>query len=80
MIDGYRYFGYEPAEGSDHAAMAREHAAVFLEVIKGEGFAEPNPGRCSRTRPACCGSSRTRPAARPHLVGRRNPSDRRVDR
>jgi alkanesulfonate monooxygenase SsuD/methylene tetrahydromethanopterin reductase-like flavin-dependent oxidoreductase (luciferase family) len=23
--------------------MAREHAAVFLEVIKGEGFAEPNP-------------------------------------
>ena len=23
--------------------MAREHAAVFLEVIKGEGFAQPNP-------------------------------------
>ena len=43
VIDGFRYFGYAPAEGSDHAAMAREHAAVFLEVIKGEGFAEPNP-------------------------------------
>src|SRR6476661_3625093 len=43
VIDGFRYFGYEPAEGSDHAAMAREHAAVFLEVIKGEGFAQPNP-------------------------------------
>ena len=43
VIDGFRYFGYAPAEGSDHATMAREHAAVFLEVIKGEGFAEPNP-------------------------------------
>jgi len=43
VVDGFRYFGYEPAEGSDHAAMAREHARVFLEVIKGEGFAQPNP-------------------------------------
>jgi alkanesulfonate monooxygenase SsuD/methylene tetrahydromethanopterin reductase-like flavin-dependent oxidoreductase (luciferase family) len=43
VIDGYRYFGYAPAEGSDHAAMAREHAQVFLEVIKGQGFAQPNP-------------------------------------
>jgi alkanesulfonate monooxygenase SsuD/methylene tetrahydromethanopterin reductase-like flavin-dependent oxidoreductase (luciferase family) len=43
VIDGFRYFGYEPAEGSDHAAMAREHARVFLEVIQGEGFAQPNP-------------------------------------
>src|SRR4051795_8075054 len=43
VIDGYRHFGYAPAEGSDPAARAREHARVFLEVIKGEGFAEPNP-------------------------------------
>ena len=43
VIDGFRYFGYEPAEGSDHAAMAREHTRVFLEVINGEGFAQPNP-------------------------------------
>jgi alkanesulfonate monooxygenase SsuD/methylene tetrahydromethanopterin reductase-like flavin-dependent oxidoreductase (luciferase family) len=43
VIDGFRYFGYAPEEGSDHAAMAREHARVFLEVIKGEGFAQPNP-------------------------------------
>src|SRR5690349_134640 len=42
VIDGFRYFGYAPAEGSDHAAMAREHARIFLDVIKGEGFAEPN--------------------------------------
>ncbi len=43
VIDGFRYFGFEPAEGSDHAAMAREHTRAFLEVIKGEGFAQPNP-------------------------------------
>jgi alkanesulfonate monooxygenase SsuD/methylene tetrahydromethanopterin reductase-like flavin-dependent oxidoreductase (luciferase family) len=43
VIDGFRYFGYAPDEGSDHAAMAREHTAVFLEVIKGEGFAQPSP-------------------------------------
>ena len=42
VIDGYRYFGHEPPE-ADHAAMAREHARAFLEVITGEGFAEPNP-------------------------------------
>ncbi|RYP85859.1 LLM class flavin-dependent oxidoreductase [Nocardioides guangzhouensis] len=43
VIDGYRYFGYQPAEGSDHAEMARQHTAVLLRVLEGEGFAEPNP-------------------------------------
>jgi alkanesulfonate monooxygenase SsuD/methylene tetrahydromethanopterin reductase-like flavin-dependent oxidoreductase (luciferase family) len=42
VVDGYRYFGFEPKDG-DHAAMAREHTAAFLEVIEGRGFAEPNP-------------------------------------
>ncbi|MGY2702616.1 LLM class flavin-dependent oxidoreductase [Nocardioides sp. HB32] len=43
VVDGFRYFGYEPAEGEDHGQMAREHARVFLEVIQGKGFAQPNP-------------------------------------
>src|SRR5215210_4160502 len=43
VIDGYSYFGHVPAEGSDHAEMAREHARISLEVLSGEGFAEPNP-------------------------------------
>jgi alkanesulfonate monooxygenase SsuD/methylene tetrahydromethanopterin reductase-like flavin-dependent oxidoreductase (luciferase family) len=43
VIDGFRYFGHQPADGTDHADMAREHARVFLEVIQGQGFAEPNP-------------------------------------
>jgi alkanesulfonate monooxygenase SsuD/methylene tetrahydromethanopterin reductase-like flavin-dependent oxidoreductase (luciferase family) len=43
VIDGWRYFGYVPAEGETAADMARRHAEVFLEVLKGQGFAEPNP-------------------------------------
>ncbi len=43
VVDGFRYFGYEPAEGQDAASMARERAQVFLDVLRGEGFAEPNP-------------------------------------
>src|SRR3712207_3942053 len=43
VVDGFRYFGHVPEEGSDAATMARDHARIFLEVIKGEGFAEPNP-------------------------------------
>jgi alkanesulfonate monooxygenase SsuD/methylene tetrahydromethanopterin reductase-like flavin-dependent oxidoreductase (luciferase family) len=43
VIDGWRYFGYAPPEGKTDADMARQHAEVFLEVLKGEGFAQPNP-------------------------------------
>jgi alkanesulfonate monooxygenase SsuD/methylene tetrahydromethanopterin reductase-like flavin-dependent oxidoreductase (luciferase family) len=43
VVDGYRYFGYEPAEGTDHADLARDHTRVFLEVLNGKGFAQPNP-------------------------------------
>lgn len=42
VIEGYRYFGFEPKDG-DHATMAREHTAVFLKMLEGEGFAEPSP-------------------------------------
>ncbi|MGB0099216.1 MAG: LLM class flavin-dependent oxidoreductase [Nocardioides sp.] len=43
VVDGFRYFGHVPDEGSDHADMAREHNRIFLDVIEGRGFAEPNP-------------------------------------
>ena len=43
VVDGFAYFGHVPEEGSDHADMAREHTRILLEVLKGEGFAEPNP-------------------------------------
>jgi alkanesulfonate monooxygenase SsuD/methylene tetrahydromethanopterin reductase-like flavin-dependent oxidoreductase (luciferase family) len=43
VIDGYRYFGYAPTEGQSDADMARDHTRVFLDVLSGEGFAQPNP-------------------------------------
>ena len=43
VIDGWRDFGYAPREGETDADMARRRAEIFLEVLKGEGFAEPNP-------------------------------------
>jgi alkanesulfonate monooxygenase SsuD/methylene tetrahydromethanopterin reductase-like flavin-dependent oxidoreductase (luciferase family) len=43
VIDGFRYFGYEPAEGQSDADMARQHTETFLGVITGAGFARPSP-------------------------------------
>ena len=43
VIEGWRYFGYSPAEGQSDADMGRRHAEVFLDVLRGEGFAQPNP-------------------------------------
>jgi alkanesulfonate monooxygenase SsuD/methylene tetrahydromethanopterin reductase-like flavin-dependent oxidoreductase (luciferase family) len=43
VMDGWRYFGYRPTEGEDDAAMGRRHAEEFLELLRGRGFAQPNP-------------------------------------
>jgi alkanesulfonate monooxygenase SsuD/methylene tetrahydromethanopterin reductase-like flavin-dependent oxidoreductase (luciferase family) len=43
VMDGWRYFGYAPPEGMTDADMARRHTEVFLELLRGEGFARPNP-------------------------------------
>jgi alkanesulfonate monooxygenase SsuD/methylene tetrahydromethanopterin reductase-like flavin-dependent oxidoreductase (luciferase family) len=43
VIEGWRYFGYRPTEGQTDADMARHNAEIFLQLLEGEGFAEPNP-------------------------------------
>ncbi|HUC18508.1 MAG TPA: LLM class flavin-dependent oxidoreductase [Acetobacteraceae bacterium] len=43
VIDGWRYFGYRPSEGESDADMGRRHTEVLLEVLRGKGFAQPNP-------------------------------------
>jgi alkanesulfonate monooxygenase SsuD/methylene tetrahydromethanopterin reductase-like flavin-dependent oxidoreductase (luciferase family) len=43
VIDGWRYFGHHPHDGEDDAAMGRRHAEEFLELLRGKGFAQPNP-------------------------------------
>ena len=43
VIDGWRHFGYAPAEGETDADMGRRHGLAFFEQLKGVGFAQPNP-------------------------------------
>jgi alkanesulfonate monooxygenase SsuD/methylene tetrahydromethanopterin reductase-like flavin-dependent oxidoreductase (luciferase family) len=43
VIDGWRHFGYRPVDGQNDADMGRQHAEVFLDLLRGEGFAQPNP-------------------------------------
>jgi alkanesulfonate monooxygenase SsuD/methylene tetrahydromethanopterin reductase-like flavin-dependent oxidoreductase (luciferase family) len=59
VIDGWRHFGYAPADGESDADLARRHADVFLELIKGGVSRNRIRGRCSRIHPGCCVWSRT---------------------
>ena len=81
VIDGWRYFGYAPPEGETDADMARRHTEVFLEVLRGQGFAKPNPRPMFANPP---GLLRLEPysegSARAHLVGRGLERHRRVGR
>ncbi|BDH56827.1 hypothetical protein MTP03_17660 [Tsukamurella sp. PLM1] len=43
VIEGYKYFGYEPPEGMTDADMGRRHTEIALKVLEGAGFAQPNP-------------------------------------
>jgi alkanesulfonate monooxygenase SsuD/methylene tetrahydromethanopterin reductase-like flavin-dependent oxidoreductase (luciferase family) len=42
VIEGWRHFGYAPAEGESDADMGRRHAETFLHLLDGKGFARPN--------------------------------------
>ncbi|MBB3936149.1 LLM class flavin-dependent oxidoreductase [Aureimonas phyllosphaerae] len=43
VIDGWRHFGHLPRPGESDADMGRRHTETFLDLLRGEGFAEPNP-------------------------------------
>ncbi len=43
VIDGWRHFGYRPEDDESDADMGRRHAQAFLELLGGQGFAQPNP-------------------------------------
>ena len=43
VVRGYEHFGHVPADGETDVDMARNHTLRLLEVLGGEGFAEPNP-------------------------------------
>src|ERR1700749_929092 len=43
VIDGWSYFGHRQNEGKDEAGMGRTRGEEFLELLRGKGFAQPNP-------------------------------------
>lgn len=43
VIEGWRYFGFEPQSGESDADMGRRHTLRLLEVLRGDGFAKPHP-------------------------------------
>src|ERR1700742_3419669 len=43
VIDGWRHFGYQPAEGETETDMGRRHETIFIKLRAGKGFAKPNP-------------------------------------
>ena len=77
VIDGLRYFGYAPPEGMTDADMARRHTEVFLDVLRGQGFAQPNPRPMFPNPPGLLAPRAVfRRPARAHLVGRRHQRHR----
>ncbi|SEG68972.1 Flavin-dependent oxidoreductase, luciferase family (includes alkanesulfonate monooxygenase SsuD and methylene tetrahydromethanopterin reductase) [Bryocella elongata] len=43
VVDGWRHFGHTPRPGEDDAGMARRHTEMLLQLLTGDGFAQPNP-------------------------------------
>jgi alkanesulfonate monooxygenase SsuD/methylene tetrahydromethanopterin reductase-like flavin-dependent oxidoreductase (luciferase family) len=43
VIEGWRHFGYQLEAGETDADMGRKKALEFLDLLRGEGFAQPNP-------------------------------------
>ncbi len=82
VIDGWRYFGYEPAEGETDADMARQHAEVFLAGPGGRRLRPAEPAadvpepagpaapRAATPR-ACASGSGGAPARTPRRCGPR---------
>src|SRR5437867_183645 len=43
VIDRFRHFGYQPAEGQTDADIARQHTEVLLHIRTRPGLAHPSP-------------------------------------
>ena len=43
VVEGWRHFGHAPLPGESDADLGRRHAERLLELLRGEGFAQPSP-------------------------------------
>jgi alkanesulfonate monooxygenase SsuD/methylene tetrahydromethanopterin reductase-like flavin-dependent oxidoreductase (luciferase family) len=72
VIEGWRHFGYRPAEGESDAKMGRRHATVFLDVIARRRLrAAQSPANVSKPTGPAAPRAIFGGAARPDLVGSR---------
>lgn len=55
VIDGWRQFGYQPAEGETDADMGRRHAETFSNSSTAKALLSRIRARCLRIRRDCCG-------------------------
>src|SRR5450755_4379861 len=54
VIEGWRYFGYQPADGQTDADMGRRHAEVFLDLYAARASPSRIQNPCFQIRPGCC--------------------------
>src|SRR6202044_1149638 len=66
IIDGWRYFGYRPAEAERDAGMGRGPGEAFVDLLDGKGFAQPNPRPMFQNPPGLL-------RLEPHSPGPRDP-------
>ena len=80
VIDGWRYFGYAPAEGETDADMARApRRGLPRRCCAARALPQPNPRPMFPNPPGLLRlEPHSRGPARPHLVGRRARTPRRV--
>ena len=81
VIDGWRYFGYAPADGESDADMGRRHARGVSRPAQRRGLRAAEPAAdVRRIRRASCGSSRIRRACATASGGAPAPTRRRSGR
>jgi len=54
VIDGWRHFGYQPAEGQHDTDMGRRHAEIFSICCAVRASPSRIHDPCFQTRPGCC--------------------------
>ena len=68
VIDGWRHFGYAPADGRERRATWRGVTPRCSSTSsKARGSRSPTRGRCFPIRPGCCASSRIRKGLRDRI-------------
>jgi len=76
VIEGWRYFGHDPAEGETDADMCRRHAENFLNCSAARASLSLTLAQCFRIRQVCCGLSHFLKACGTASGGVRRPTRR----